>query len=99
MAPELLVGDFSCHSFASDFWSLGCILYECAVGQPPFVSSSLNVLVDSILHKDVHLPSYVEGRERVRRPGRGTSRAHSALAILRPWRTRLAFLVPQELRA
>ena len=59
MAPELLVGDFSCHSFASDFWSLGCILYECAMGQPPFVSSSLNVLVDSILHKDVHLPSYL----------------------------------------
>ncbi|QDZ21184.1 serine/threonine protein kinase [Chloropicon primus] len=56
MAPELLRGDVSCHSFASDVWALGCILYECAVGQPPFVSSSLNALVDAILHKEVHLP-------------------------------------------
>jgi serine/threonine-protein kinase ULK4 len=55
MAPELLKGEgghFSCYSFASDFWALGCILYECAVGHPPFVSDSLNALVDSILHKE-----------------------------------------------
>ena len=57
MAPELLKGDFNCHSFASDFWSLGCILYECAAGHPPFVSSSLNTLVESILHENVNVSS------------------------------------------
>lgn len=41
MAPELFqVG--SVYSFASDLWSLGCILYELAQGNPPFVSSSLH---------------------------------------------------------
>ena len=40
MAPELFeVG--SVYSFASDLWALGCMLYELAMGSPPFVSSSL----------------------------------------------------------
>ena len=40
MAPELFqVG--AVYSFASDLWALGCILYELAMGNPPFVSSSL----------------------------------------------------------
>jgi serine/threonine-protein kinase ULK4 len=41
MAPELFeVG--SVYSFSSDLWALGCILYELAQGNPPFVSTSLH---------------------------------------------------------
>lgn len=41
MAPELFeVG--SVYSFSSDIWALGCILYELAQGNPPFVSTSLH---------------------------------------------------------
>lgn len=48
MAPELFQ-DGSTHSTASDLWALGCVLYECAAGRPPFVSSSLTHLVNDIL--------------------------------------------------
>jgi len=37
MAPELFQ-DGGIYSFSSDLWSFGCILYELAVGHPPFVS-------------------------------------------------------------
>lgn len=41
MAPELFeLGGV--YSFASDLWALGCILYELAQGNPPFVSTSLH---------------------------------------------------------
>jgi len=57
MAPELFQEDAT-HSSASDLWSLGCVLYECAAGHPPFVSTSFNQLVHDILNKDpAPLPS------------------------------------------
>lgn len=48
MAPELFQGGW--HSIYSDFWSLGCVLYELASGQPPFVGQTFEELVDVILN-------------------------------------------------
>jgi serine/threonine protein kinase len=48
MAPELFPED-GVHSFQSDVWSLGCIMYELAVGEPPFQSSNFDELVNLIL--------------------------------------------------
>lgn len=48
MAPELFQ-DGSVHSSASDLWALGCVLFECAAGHPPFVSTSFAQLVNDIL--------------------------------------------------
>lgn len=48
MAPELFQ-EGGVHSFASDLWALGCVMYECYVGRPPFVSNSFTQLVNSIL--------------------------------------------------
>ncbi|CAN0027795.1 unnamed protein product, partial [Pylaiella littoralis] len=39
MAPEIFAVGEDAMSFASDFWSLGCVLYELLVGEPPFRSS------------------------------------------------------------
>ncbi|KAL2341176.1 hypothetical protein Fmac_009116 [Flemingia macrophylla] len=48
MAPELFE-DGGVHSYASDFWALGCVLYECYAGRPPFVARELTQLVKSII--------------------------------------------------
>jgi serine/threonine protein kinase len=48
MAPELFQKQ-GVYSYASDLWSLGCILYEMATGKPPFSSSSLKELVSQIM--------------------------------------------------
>ncbi|XP_058000994.1 serine/threonine-protein kinase RUNKEL isoform X2 [Hevea brasiliensis] len=48
MAPELFE-DGGIHSYASDFWALGCVLYECYAGRPPFVGKEFTQLVKSII--------------------------------------------------
>jgi serine/threonine-protein kinase ULK4 len=51
MAPELF-SDSGVHSFYSDFWSLGCLLFELATGKPPFSTNSLKDLITMILESD-----------------------------------------------
>jgi serine/threonine-protein kinase ULK4 len=48
MAPELF-GEGGVHSYASDFWALGCVLFECYTGRPPFVAREFTKLVKSII--------------------------------------------------
>ena len=48
MAPELFQAG-GVHSSASDLWAMGCVLYECASGRPPFVSPSFKTLVHLVL--------------------------------------------------
>ncbi|KAK8950309.1 Mitogen-activated protein kinase kinase kinase 2 [Platanthera guangdongensis] len=48
MAPELFK-DGGVNSYASDFWALGCVLYECYAGKPPFIANEFTKLAKSIL--------------------------------------------------
>lgn len=48
MAPELFQ-DGGIHSYASDLWALGCVLYECFTGRPPFVGKEFTQLANSII--------------------------------------------------
>lgn len=51
MAPELF-SDNGVHSFFSDFWALGCVMYEMATGKPPFSSNSLKDLIKNICENE-----------------------------------------------
>ena len=44
MSPELF--DNGAYSFQSDLWALGCIMYELAQGNPPFLSSELSEIME-----------------------------------------------------
>lgn len=52
MAPELFQ-EGGVYSFASDFWSLGCVLYELATGKPPFSANGLKELINEILESSL----------------------------------------------
>lgn len=45
MAPELF-SEEGVHSFQSDVWALGCVLFEMATGKPPFSASGLQELIE-----------------------------------------------------
>ncbi|KAG0453683.1 hypothetical protein HPP92_024987 [Vanilla planifolia] len=47
MAPELFKDGVN--SYASDLWALGCVLFECYAGKPPFVGNEFTKLARSIL--------------------------------------------------
>lgn len=51
MAPELFSGGDEAMSFASDFWSLGCVLYELLTGEPPFRSSETATVAEVITNE------------------------------------------------
>ncbi|ETW10273.1 ULK/ULK protein kinase, variant [Aphanomyces invadans] len=55
MAPELF-DPHPVHSFASDFWALGCVLYELFTGTQPFSSLGFVDLRSMIQTEPVQLP-------------------------------------------
>jgi serine/threonine-protein kinase ULK4 len=62
MAPELFQ-EGAPHSYASDLWALGCVLYEMAAGHPPFVSASFSELVHSVMDAEPEeIPGNADGQ-------------------------------------
>ncbi|XP_077011264.1 serine/threonine-protein kinase 36 isoform X2 [Tamandua tetradactyla] len=57
MSPELV--EERPYDHTADLWSVGCILYELAVGTPPFYTTSIFELVSLILKDPVRWPSTI----------------------------------------
>ncbi|KAF0693777.1 Aste57867_15276 [Aphanomyces stellatus] len=55
MAPELF-DQLPVHSFASDFWALGCVLYELRTGSQPFANCGFMDLRHMIQNAQLELP-------------------------------------------
>jgi serine/threonine protein kinase len=62
LAPELIRGGQA--TPASDVYGLGCVLYECVAGQPPFAEKS--VFQVGIAHLEEEPPDPTAGREDVK---------------------------------
>lgn len=55
MAPELV--QQQPYNYTVDLWSLGVILYELYVGQPPFYTNSIYSLISLIVNETVKWPT------------------------------------------
>ncbi|EJW02965.1 AGC/PKA protein kinase [Edhazardia aedis USNM 41457] len=58
MAPEELDSDG--HGREVDFWSLGILFYEMAVGLPPFYADTNEVIYEKICNEEPRFPSFLE---------------------------------------
>ncbi|KAG8520903.1 Serine/threonine-protein kinase 36 [Galemys pyrenaicus] len=57
MSPELV--EERPYDHTADLWSVGCILYELAIGTPPFYTTSIFQLVNLILKDPVRWPATI----------------------------------------
>eukprot|EP00466_Bigelowiella_natans_P007205 jgi/Bigna1/76568/fgenesh1_pg.42_\ len=62
LPPEMVEGKE--HNFAVDVWSLGVLMYEFLVGDPPFEAEGHNETYRRISRVDLHFPSFVSKEAR-----------------------------------
>lgn len=58
VSPEMLNHNLAC--FATDLWALGCILYQCALGAPPFNGFTEQQIYDKIINRKINLPDFLD---------------------------------------
>lgn len=58
LAPETIRGDGQ--DEMSDWWSIGCILFEFLYGYPPFHAGTPELVFDNILKRNIQWPSFSE---------------------------------------
>ena len=61
VAPEILKG--GSYTKQSDLWSLGCLMFECFTGKPPYVATQFDDLLSLITAKDIPCPIQEKGKD------------------------------------
>lgn len=56
IAPEVLMGKHTGHSYEVDIWSIGVMLYALLIGKPPFQSKDVNTIYERIKCRDFIFP-------------------------------------------
>lgn len=56
IAPEVLTGRHTGHSYEVDIWSVGVMIYALLVGKPPFQSKDVNTIYERIKCRDFSFP-------------------------------------------
>ncbi|SCU81780.1 LAMI_0B07646g1_1 [Lachancea mirantina] len=56
IAPEVLTGKHTGHSYEVDIWSIGVMLYALLVGKPPFQAKEVNIIYERIKTGDYIFP-------------------------------------------
>ena len=64
VAPEVLQG--GAYTKQSDVWSLGCLLFECFTGKPPYIATQFEDLLSMITSTDVPCPIQEKGKNKVK---------------------------------
>jgi serine/threonine protein kinase len=54
VAPEMIAWSFS--GPFTDLWALGCIIYQCLTGKPPFNTKSANQIFQLIQERNIEFP-------------------------------------------
>lgn len=54
VSPEMVKYQIACHS--SDLWALGCIIYQCLTGNPPFTGKNKFEVEDKITNVEFEFP-------------------------------------------
>ncbi|SMN22965.1 similar to Saccharomyces cerevisiae YMR001C CDC5 Polo-like kinase with multiple functions in mitosis and cytokinesis through substrate phosphorylation [Maudiozyma saulgeensis] len=57
IAPEVLMGKHSGHSYEVDIWSVGVMIYALLIGKPPFQSKDVNTIYERIKCRDFSFPA------------------------------------------
>ena len=56
LAPEILHGTATGHSYEVDIWSFGCVMYTLLIGRPPFQSKDVNEIYSKIKKVQFEFP-------------------------------------------
>lgn len=62
MAPEKLLGNGDAKE--TDYWSLGCLIFEMLCGQPPFYDTATDRIYTRVLNEPLVIPSDITGEAR-----------------------------------
>jgi serine/threonine protein kinase len=80
MAPEIVMKRG--HGKASDWWSLGVVMYEMLCGRPPYQGNNRKQTINNIMSKKLNFPSYIGHETRSILKGLMNRTTHKRLKLL-----------------